>query len=132
MGCKGKKGKRGKRFVLALAGLFLVGLLAASCTPEQDKAAGDTLTTTGQVLDKGKEIIKYVPVPGNEVLVGAIGGVAAICAGLGGWLKSRSERKKKKAYLAAIPNQVALDKANKKIYGKKFDAVKSAKPRTIG
>lgn len=103
-------------------------LVLAGCTPEQEKKAGDTLVKTGQTIETIREVVKNVPNPLGGPLDLALGGIATLATALGGYYlkKSSSERKKKKAYKKQLTKE-GLDKANKKLYGKKFDAALSVK-----
>jgi len=102
-------------------------LTVAACTYKQ---AGQALTNTGQAAGAAAGAAgKAIPGPAGILLEAILGGIATITTAAGAYYmkKSRTERQKKKAYLAVIPTQVALDKANRKIYGKKFKAELSVK-----
>jgi hypothetical protein len=120
------------------AGLVLVAVLAGGCTDAQNKNIAGGAKATAGAADKGKEVLNSPAAqtiavatgtePLRQTLVWGLTGLSALATAVGGMFakRARTERKKKRAYKAELP-QAGLDAANRKLYGAKFKPELSVK-----
>jgi hypothetical protein len=100
--------------------VFALALIG--CTQEQDKKAGDTLTTVGKTAETIREVIKTVPNPLGGPLDLALGGLATLATAAGAYFtkKAVSRGRKNKVLRQNMTKEQRLA-ADKRIFGKAFD-----------